>query len=71
MEFFSQIPEGRGIVHAGRAELSASAKSTGFQALQMGRKYIGIELKPEYASQAAKFLGEAEGGSASMLEVAG
>lgn len=34
--------------------------STGFQALKMGRKYLGIELKPEYAAQAAKFLEEAE-----------
>ena len=33
--------------------------STGYQALQMGRRYIGIELKPEYAAQAAKFLDEA------------
>lgn len=34
--------------------------STGFQALKMGRKYLGVELKPEYAAQAAKFLEEAE-----------
>lgn len=34
--------------------------STGFQALKMGRKYLGVELKPEYAAQAAKFLTEAE-----------
>lgn len=34
--------------------------STGYQALKMGRKYLGIELKPEYARQAAKFLDEAE-----------
>ena len=34
--------------------------STGYQALKMGRKYLGIELKPEYARQAAKFLEEAE-----------
>lgn len=34
--------------------------STGFQALKMGRKYLGVELKPEYARQAAKFLAEAE-----------
>jgi DNA modification methylase len=34
--------------------------STGFQALKMGRKYLGVELKPEYAKQAAKFLNEAE-----------
>lgn len=34
--------------------------STGFQAVKMGRKYIGVELKPEYAAQAARFLAEAE-----------
>ncbi len=34
--------------------------STGFKALKMGRKYIGVELKPEYAALAAKFLAEAE-----------
>lgn len=45
--------------------------STGFQALQMGRKYIGIELKPEYAAQAAKFLSEAEAKTDDMLAGAG
>lgn len=34
--------------------------STGFQAVKMGRRYLGVELKPEYAAQAAKFLAEAE-----------
>lgn len=34
--------------------------STGYQAIKMGRKYLGIELKPEYAKQAARFLTEAE-----------
>lgn len=34
--------------------------STGFEALRLGRRYIGVELKPEYARQAAKFLQEAE-----------
>jgi hypothetical protein len=34
--------------------------STGYQAVRLGRKYIGNELKPEYAAQAAKFLSEAE-----------
>lgn len=34
--------------------------STGFKAIKMGRKYIGNELKPEYAKQAAKFLKMAE-----------
>lgn len=41
--------------------------STGFQALKMDRKYLGIELKPEYAAQAAKFLTEAEESAASLL----
>ena len=35
--------------------------STGYQAVKMGRRYIGIELKPEYARQAARFLEQAEG----------
>lgn len=34
--------------------------STGFEAIRLGRKYIGNELKPEYAAQAARFLAEAE-----------
>ncbi len=43
--------------------------STGYQALKMGRKYLGIELKPEYAAQAARFLSgvEAEAASPSIL----
>lgn len=44
--------------------------STGHQALLMGRKYIGIELKPEYATQAAKHLAEAERRPADMFEAA-
>lgn len=35
--------------------------STGYQAVKMGRRYIGIELKPEYARQAARFLESAAG----------
>jgi DNA modification methylase len=34
--------------------------SSGYQAVKMGRKYLGIELKPEYAKQASKFLQKAE-----------
>lgn len=34
--------------------------STGYQAIKMDRRYIGIELKPEYAAQANRFLTEAE-----------
>jgi len=41
--------------------------STGFQSLKMHRKYLGIELKPEYAAQAARFLSEAEEGAVSMI----
>ena len=41
--------------------------STGYQAVKMGRRYIGIELKPEYAKQAAKFLQAAEQQSGSLL----
>jgi DNA modification methylase len=43
--------------------------STGYQAVKMGRKYVGIELKPEYAKQAAKFLEQAEGSSASLFDL--
>lgn len=42
--------------------------STGYQAVKMGRRYIGVELKPEYARQAAKFLEQAEGSSASLFD---
>jgi hypothetical protein len=34
--------------------------STGSQAVKKYRKFIGTELKPEYAKQAARFIGEAE-----------
>jgi len=34
--------------------------STGYKAVEMKRRYLGIELKPEYARQAAKFLRQAE-----------
>ena len=34
--------------------------STGFKAVSMLRKFIGAELKPEYAAQAAKFIKQAE-----------
>lgn len=34
--------------------------STGYQSVKMMRKYIGSELNPHYAKQAAKFLAEAE-----------
>lgn len=34
--------------------------STGYQALKMGRRYLGFELKPEYAALASANLSEAE-----------
>jgi DNA modification methylase len=43
--------------------------STGYQAVKMGRRYIGIELKPEYVRQAARFLEQAEGQSASLFDL--
>lgn len=41
--------------------------STGHQAVKMGRRYLGVELKPEYAKQAARFLEQAEGASATLF----
>jgi DNA modification methylase len=35
----------------------------------MGRRYIGIELKPEYAKQAAKFLENAESKAGSLMDL--
>ena len=42
--------------------------STGHEAIRMDRKYIGFELKPEYAKQAAKFLTQAETEKASLFD---
>ncbi len=44
--------------------------STGYQALKMRRNYIGIELKPEYAAQADKFLKEAEASKFTLFDIA-
>lgn len=44
--------------------------STGYQAIKMSRRYLGIELKPEYARQAAQFLAEAEASRATLFDVA-
>lgn len=41
--------------------------STGYQSVKMGRRYIGVELKPEYAKQASKFLQQAESQSATLF----
>lgn len=48
--------------------------SSGYEALQMGRRYLGIELKGSYFDQSAKFLKAVEEGAAqpdllSMMEV--
>jgi len=43
--------------------------STGYQAVKMGRRYLGVELKPEYAKQAAKFLKQAEGSAATLFDM--
>lgn len=42
--------------------------STGYQAVKMGRRYLGVELKPEYAKQAARFLQQAEGQAATLFD---
>jgi DNA modification methylase len=44
--------------------------STGYQAVKMGRKYLGIELKPEYARQANAFMQEAEASRWTLFDVA-
>ena len=44
--------------------------STGHQSIKMGRRYLGIELKPEYARQGAKFLAMAESERATLFDVA-
>lgn len=41
--------------------------STGFQAIKMLRRYIGFELKPEYAAQANKNLMDAEKSSGDLF----
>lgn len=44
--------------------------STGYQAVKMGRRYIGTELKPEYAAQAARFMTEAEASRFTLFDLA-
>ena len=44
--------------------------STGFQAVKMFRRYLGFELKPEYAKQADKNLKEAEASVGDLFAVA-
>lgn len=43
--------------------------STGYEAIRMNRKYLGFELKPEYALQADKNLRQAESASLSMFDI--
>lgn len=44
--------------------------STGYQSVKMLRKFVGTELKPEYAKQAARFLSEAEKDAGDLFGVA-
>jgi hypothetical protein len=44
--------------------------STGVKAVSMMRKFIGTELKPEYAKQAAKFIGYAEASAGDLFAMA-
>lgn len=44
--------------------------STGYQAVKMRRRYIGFELKPEYAKQADKHLKEAEATIGDLFQIA-
>lgn len=41
--------------------------STGHCAVKMGRKFLGTELKPEYAAQAARFIGESAQNSGDLF----
>jgi DNA modification methylase len=34
--------------------------SEGYEAIKLGRRYVGIELKPAYYKQACKYLAEAQ-----------
>lgn len=45
--------------------------STGVQSVKHGRKFIGSELKSEYAAQAARFLKEAEASRGDLFAMAG
>ena len=45
--------------------------STGYQAVKMGRRYIGFELKVEYADTAARNMADAERTCASLFDAEG
>ena len=42
--------------------------STGYEAIRANRKYMGFELKPEYAAQAGKYLAQAEEMAGGMFD---
>ena len=44
--------------------------STGYEAVKMGRKYVGFELKPEYAAQAGANIAEAEATQGTLFGMA-
>jgi hypothetical protein len=44
--------------------------STGYQAVKMFRRYLGFELKPEYAAMAAKNLQQAEASAGGLFDMA-
>lgn len=44
--------------------------STGYQAIKMFRRYLGFELKPEYAAMAGKNLAEAEASAGGLFDAA-
>ena len=44
--------------------------STGYQAIKMMRRYIGFELKPEYAEQAGRHLKQSEASVGDLFQVA-
>lgn len=52
-------------------DLFSGIGSTGYMALKHGRKYVGCELKPEYAAQAARFLTEAEASADDLFAAIG
>lgn len=44
--------------------------STGYEAVKMGRRYVGFELKPEYAAQAGVNIAEAEATQGTLFSIA-
>ena len=47
----------------------AGIGSEGYQALKMGRRFVGVELKGSYFQQAAKNLAEAAAGAERQAEL--